>query len=146
MIVYMTILDASNQLFDWFSDNDSFCIKDDWIKLILLSEHKERDEAAVILALDSLEKSELIKSIIVNDETKRKIWILNRPFDQWDQSVSLTGPTARVVSTTVNNFCDLIQDQTDRCDSTNISEKDIRNLAIVCNHYKTIATSEEEGD
>ena len=139
----MTVLDATNKLFDWFSDNDSFCLIEDWTSLIIISEHKERDETAVKLALSNLEETGLIKSLDTKNKEK-KYWILCKPFDQWEQSVSLTGPTSRGVSEVLNLFCDMIEDQSDRCDSSAISEKDIRNILIVSNYYKNLAIKKSE--
>jgi hypothetical protein len=127
----MTVLDASNKLFDWFGDNDSFCLKEDFQKLILISEHKERDVSAVKLALDQLQDASLIKR-------DKDYWVLARPFQQWEQTPTVNAPVASLIANTINEFCDAIEDQTDRCDASGIAEKDIRNIIIIAEHYKNI--------
>tara|TARA_Y100001938_G_scaffold9468_1_gene11713 strand:+ start:3323 stop:3736 length:414 start_codon:yes stop_codon:yes gene_type:complete len=127
----MTVLDASNKLFDWFSDNDSFCVEEDFQKLILISESKERDISAIKLALEQLSSAELIKR-------NENHWILARPFEKWEQSVTVNPPVADLIAKTVNDFCDVIDDQTDRCEASSIGEKDIRNVLIITDHYKSL--------
>ena len=135
----MTIIDATNKLFDWFSDNDSFCMADDFQKLVLVTESRERDESSIKLALQNLQESHLVKQ-------DGNYWILNRPFQQWEQSVGINGPVSTAISKTINDFCDLIDDQTDRCDASDLKEKDIRNIVIISEHYKNLYTDSLESE
>ena len=137
----MTVLDVTNKLFEWFSDNDSFVIEDDFNKVILISDSRERDIAATELALKSLEESNLIQKKTIKE---KEYWILSRPFGQYEQTVSVSAVIASGIAETINQFCDLIEDQTDRCDPTLITEKDIRNILIVSNYWRTSCLKDSE--
>ena len=60
----MTVYEATNKLFVWFQDNDSFEMSEDFNSVILISETEDRDKATLELSLESLQKAELIKQKI----------------------------------------------------------------------------------
>ena len=133
----MTILDATHKLFDYFATNHSFCMKKDFKNLIPISEDKEMEEATISIALKDMEKNELIKSTMVDNE---ECYILSRPMESFEQNVAISYPTAIAISQGLNEFCDVIEDYTDMCDVGNITEKDIRNLVILNQHHKAEMT------
>ena len=129
----MTKFEATNKLFVWFQDNDSFSVKEDFKKVVLLSEVEERDIAAVELALESLEKMEFINHKLVDD---KKYWILNKPMSQFDSNVAIPAVLGVAIAESINEFCDIINDDRDKCDATDIKEQDVRNLLFMYNHAK----------
>ena len=57
----MTVLDASGLLFEWFAENDSFNLSEDFKRIVLVTDSPERDRVAVTLALSNLEETGVIK-------------------------------------------------------------------------------------
>jgi len=47
----MTVLDATAELYSWFSENDCFSLENDFIKVIPITENPNRDRAAFLCAL-----------------------------------------------------------------------------------------------
>lgn len=139
----MTIFEASSKLFGWFREHDSFILEEDFQSLILISEEKERDSACVTSALNHLKEVGLIKSENLNG---REIWLLNKSLSQFEQTVELSAETCLEISETINNFCDLIEDKTDYCDCTNITEKDVRNLIIMYEQTRRVAQENMKND
>lgn len=124
----MTIVEAANKILEHFAKKDSFCIDEDYINLMQLSDNPEENKIAFILALEDLEKNELIRS---HTQGKRKIYILKKPLNSFEQSITIGGFTCAMVAKVINDFCDKIKDKRDYCDAKNINEKDIRNLMFI---------------
>tara|TARA_Y100001973_G_scaffold52862_1_gene78297 strand:+ start:611 stop:1033 length:423 start_codon:yes stop_codon:yes gene_type:complete len=131
----MTVTDCTNSLFLWFQENDSFEMGEDFNKVILLSEDKDRDSAALEIALERLETAELIKSKSLNE---KKYWILNKSFNNFESTVSIDATLSREIAEDINQFCEIIGDDTDQCDSSNITTKDIQNLLFMYRQAKQI--------
>ena len=53
----MTVIDATNNLFEWFSENDSFELDKDFIKIISVTDTPEEDKTAFLCALDNFEQN-----------------------------------------------------------------------------------------
>ena len=75
----------------------------------------------------------ILKSTDLNGE---KCYILNRQLESFEQSVSISYPTAMMLAQALNEFCETIEDYTDVADVGNITEKDVRNLVILNQHHK----------
>lgn len=133
----MTIVEAANKLLEHFNKSHSFSMEDDYKSLVLVSENPETDKITFILALEDLEKVDMIKSYT---QGKKKTYILKKPFQSYEQNVVLSGLTANMVAHVINNVCDKIKDKRDYCDAKSISEKDIRNLAFLAE----LATNKKE--
>jgi len=133
----MTILDATHKLFDYFATKDSFCLDKDFKNLIPISEDKDLEVSIVLLALKDMEKNELLKSTKVKD---KECYILSRPLDSFEQSLSISYPTAMAIAQGLNEFCEAIGDYTDVCDVGNVTEKDVRNLVVLNQHHKAEMT------
>ena len=138
----MTILEASERLFKWFSENDYFDMEFDFIRVNPITETKEKDIAALTLALEDLEKNDLIGSKTIDDKT---CWILKKPFAAYEQNITLTPPTSMALSQIINTACEAIGDDTDLCDPANVQEKDVRNLLLLFNHRDSLGLDTESG-
>jgi len=126
----MTVLEGSNELYKWFSENDSFCLEKDFIKIISITETPERDRATMLCALENFEKSELVSSSQIDD---KRYWVIEKPFHSYAQSVSISPELALTLAGIINNFCEIVDNETDYCDTANIEEKDIKNLIYIAN-------------
>lgn len=125
----MTVLDASGLLFSWFKENDSFELSKDFNKIILVSDHPERDRAAVRLALVKLKESQVLDEVTLDDV---KYWILLKPFMTYEQNVTVSPLLASSIAKVVNDYCEYLEDKTELVDPTDITEKDLQNMLYIC--------------
>lgn len=124
----MTILEAANKLLEYFSTKDSFSMEENYKDIILISEDPDNDKITFALALEDLEKTEIIKG---HTQGKKKVYILKKPLNSYTQGVNIDGFTCNMIAKIINDFCDKIKDKKDYCDAKNINEKDIRNLIFL---------------
>lgn len=115
-------------MYSWFSKNDSF-IEKDFIKVLKITESPDEDKAAILASLNQFEKNSWINKIVLNNKS---YWILNRPFSSFEQTVSMEARTALIIAETINNFCDSLGIEKEKCDPTSLTEKDLRNLVGIC--------------
>lgn len=125
----MTISEATLKLYEWFLKNDSFC-ETDFISVISISETPEADRAAVLGALKELENSTILKKISFSPKGSKEVdyWILTKKLALLSQSVELSAKTAFYISEIINKYCDTFNIESERCDPSSISEKDIQNV------------------
>ena len=136
----MTVLDAQNLLYEWYSDHDSFEINRDIKKIVPIMDNEEECLSAFKLALKMLTDRELIASEEYGDKV---YFILIKSYESFSQPVELASFTTKWLSNEINEFCDLIEDKTDLCAASNITDKDIRNLVHIIQFYKQ-KTAEKE--
>lgn len=137
----MTVQDASNLLFTWFEQSDSFEINRDIKKAVPIIDNEEETVIAFKLALESLEKMELIGS---KEHGDKKYYILLKHMDSYQQNVEVGPWTAKFITNEINDFCNLVEDNTDLCQVTSITEKDVRNLAHIILFYKQKIAEKEQ--
>ena len=137
----MTVQDAQNLLYEWFGSNDSFEINKDLRKVIPIMENEEETMAAFRLALEELRGNNLLSS---QDYGDKKYYILTKSYESYVQSVELSTFTTKWLSSEINEFCELIEDKTDLCNTSGITDKDIRNLVHIIQFYKQKTTEKEE--
>ena len=77
----------------------------------------------------------MIKSKSLNE---KKYWILNKSFNNFESTVSIDATLSREIAEDINQFCQIIGDDTDQCDSSNITTKDIQNLLFMYRQAKQI--------
>ena len=127
----MTVVDATNMLFDWYSENDSFELEKDFMRIIPVTDTPEEDRSAFLCALDGFEQNMFVKSVEYKGARR---WILAKPYESYEQTVTVGPDTCQGVALIINSMCDTIGQDTDRCEVTNIVEKDIRNLVGLTNY------------
>ena len=121
--------------------NDNFEITKDLKKVVTILDNEEADTIAFKIALENLEEAKLLASKEYGD---RKFYILDKHMDSFQQSIELGPFTAKFLSGEINEFCSFIDDQTDVCQTSNIVEKDIRNLVHIIQFYKQKLIEKEE--
>lgn len=125
----MTIIDSSNRLLGWFSENDGFNVEDNFKQLKIISDSGEIiEKAAILCCLEEFEKLNIIKSCEIG---KKRYFVLNRPMSTLTQSVVISASTSKCIAGILNAFCDNSKDKTTLCDARNINERDILNLIEV---------------
>ncbi len=139
----MTVFDASLSLFEWFKQNEYFCIKENFVSVCPISLEKEKDQAAIEAALHDMVSAEML----VESETEQgKIWILKRKLDQLNQNVELTYSTTSEVALIVNSFCEVVGMGQYTCDPTEIKEQDIKSLCFIAQTLASEKNIDEDGD
>tara|TARA_Y100001938_G_scaffold131492_1_gene188658 strand:- start:15277 stop:15735 length:459 start_codon:yes stop_codon:yes gene_type:complete len=140
----MTVQEASGKLYNWFYNHDSFCLDNDFNSIIPMTDLPDRDKAALAIALKKLESGGMLACSEREGEDKKThdYYVLERSFDSWQQTVDIGPTSARFIANELNSFCELIEDKTDWCDVTSISEKDVRNLVHIIAFYKNKIESE----
>ena len=129
----MNISQASELLFDWFKNRESFCISDNFHLLVGDSNSnelifKKESAASVICALEDFENLEIVKSTEVSGE---KIWVLKKNFDSYTQTVELPPSTCCAMASIINTFNKATDSQSQECDPKNISNADVETLIII---------------
>jgi len=127
----MTVVDGTNRLFEWFSEHDSFELERDFLEIMSVVDYPDEDKSAFIGALASFEEGGFVK-MVEYKEVKR--WILVKKYEAYEQNITIGPETSRGLALILNTMCEVIDDQSDYCDSTNIVEKDIRNLVGITNY------------
>ena len=128
----MTILEASGHLYNWFRDNDSFCLEEDFIKIITITEEPDRDRATLLCALKKLEGMNMISNEF-SPLNHKQYWVLQKSFLTYEQSVSVSPDLAITISDIINKYCETTGNTVDVCDPTEIKEQDLKNLIYVAN-------------
>jgi hypothetical protein len=133
----MNVLDASLRLYEWFGKSDSFSMEDDFQALVLVTIEKDNDKAAILCALESLEKYEIIKSVEVEVEElkNKKIWTLLRPLESLSQNLELSYEMGGMIATVINEFSNAIDRKDSYCDPSQINSENIRDLVFITNFY-----------
>ena len=130
----MTISDASALVFQWFTQNDSLSLEDEFDKLVLISLTKDRDKAAVIGALQTYEELKIIKKIWSDGKV---FWVLNKSLGSYEQTIIISAATTVLISQVVNKACQVLKDNSCLSDPAKITEKDIQNLVLICSTLLT---------
>ena len=126
----MTILEAGAKLYNWFAENDSFNFDEDFQKVILVTDHPNRDRAAFLGAIKDFESIELVEPHEIDSKT---YWVLKKPFSSFPQNVSISPTLALAISDIINKFCEISDTKEEMCDPMNISESDIRKIILLSN-------------
>ncbi len=128
----MTILEATGHLYNWYIEHDTFCIDKDFLSLITITEHPNQDKATVLCGLKKMKEMGLVSDEWSPDD-HRQYWVLNKSLGSYEQSVTVSPDLAVTISSIINSFCDRIEDDKEKCDPTNIEEKDLKNLIYIAN-------------
>ena len=67
----MTVVDATNMLFDWYSENDSFELEKDFMRVIPVTDTPEEDRSAFLCALDGFEQNMFVFNLNCLSNSKK---------------------------------------------------------------------------
>lgn len=135
----MTTFQALQELWKFFSKKESFMFDRDYKDIVLISEDPDTDKAAFKAALASLEKKEIINKQLT--DKNKEIWVLHKPFSSFEQNVSIGADVSRIISDTINKYCESTNDTKNLCNCLEITEKDLGNLLLIINN---LLNSEKE--
>lgn len=125
----MNILEASSKLYEWFSSKDSFYIPRDAPKILGKDEISKDHLAAINCALKEFENLGIIS---LSEMGEAKIWVLKKGFASFDQSVKLSPDICSSLAQIINGFCQVVENEADKADPKNITDKEIKNLIHIC--------------
>jgi hypothetical protein len=128
----MTVFEASIKLYAWFSDHDTFCMASDYKEITKGEAVQHHAKASLDCALKQLKEIEMISK---SDLKGEEVWVLKRNFLTLEQEVKLSADTCLSISEIINTFCDIIEDQKDKCNPSEINEGDIKNLLFICTYF-----------
>lgn len=124
----MTILDAYQNLNEFFNENQVFNLRRDFKKVVLVTDRENDDRASVLCALSEMEKAGLVKSTIIENEN---YWVLFKPLESFSQDIEINYLIAAGISSVINKVCETLGNDSDKCDPKNITEKDLKNLIFI---------------
>jgi hypothetical protein len=127
----MTILELTQKLLEFFAKNDSFSVEKDFKQIFLLSDNLERDKAAINATLDGLAESKIVVKAEYGSET---FWILNRPFNAYEQNVPLGLNVVMALTNVVAKYSKAVGVDI-ACNPRYVCELDIKNLIYIAEEY-----------
>ena len=124
----MTVISASGLLFEWFRQNDTFCINDDFQRLTeeVDEVQNDRDQAAVLASLADMCTHEILSYSVIGE---KPYYVLKKPLDSYDQTLEVDYPTANLIASTLNSLCGRLDGFAENADPMSLKVKDLRNLA-----------------
>ena len=93
-----------------------------------MSDDEYSENAAIICALKEMEKANVLRSCILDGE---EYWVLVKPLESFTQSVEISGLVAAGIASVINNMCQELNSESEKCDVLNITEKDLKNLIYI---------------
>ena len=124
----MTVNDAIEKLFSWFSDHDTFQMERDFKDLVVITDNMDEEKCAILCALKNMESNDIISSHTTN---KTDYYILCRKLQAFSQDVSVDGETAWAMANVLNGVCEGINDYTDQCNPMILKSLDVKNIVFI---------------
>ena len=129
----MNIIEASTALHLYFQENDCFEIEEDYKDLFIISgQGSEKEKAAVLAGLETLAELGVVRK---QTNGGKDYWVLIKNLATSEQTLSLPGEVCAEIANAVNTFCDMIQDNSDKCTPYGITTKDIVNLLHILKFF-----------
>jgi hypothetical protein len=75
-----------------------------------------------------MEKANVLRSCSLNGED---YWVLVKPLESFSQTIEVSGLVAAGIASVINDMCQALGSDSEKCDVLNISEKDLKNLIYI---------------
>jgi hypothetical protein len=124
----MNIIECYQLLNEYFNNKSCFNVKKNRKEIFLVSDDENAENAALICALKEMEKANVLRSCVVNGED---YWVLVKPLESFSQNVEISGLVAAGMASVINNMCQALESESEKCDVLNITEKDLKNLIYI---------------
>ena len=124
----MNVIDAYQQLNEFFNENEVFTLSEDRKKVCPISVTEDKDDAAILAALKEMEKAGIIRRSEVNG---KEYWVLFKSLASYSQSIETSALVCAGIASVINNLCDNLENESEKADPTNITEKDLKNLIYI---------------
>jgi hypothetical protein len=92
--------DLINKLIPYFIDNNVFCLEQNHSDIFEVSIEPEVERAALLKSLEKFEEQQLISRLEIQGQLS---FLLNKPLQQYSQTIQISGQTACRIANTVNN-------------------------------------------
>lgn len=136
----MTVNDAMEKLFSWFSDHDTFQMERDFKELVVITDNMDEEKCAISCALKDMESNNIISSHTTN---KTDYYILCRKLQAFSQDVAIDGETAWELANVLNGVCEGINDYVDQCNPMILKPLDIKNITFIAMEQLRKAATDE---
>jgi hypothetical protein len=124
----VNIIECYQLLNEYFNNHSCFNVKKNRKEVLLVSDDEYSENAAIICALKEMEKANVLRSCILDGE---EYWVLVKPLESFTQSVEISGLVAAGIASVINNMCQELNSESEKCDVLNITEKDLKNLIYI---------------
>lgn len=142
----MNLVEVIIKLYDFFLEKHEFELDKDYKKIFLISDDEIKDKALLEVALDNLEKGDLVKKIIKKDEkgkNDRIFYFLKKPLQHYSQQIEISAGVAKVIAEAINKFCDATNNDSEKCNPLSVNEKDIVHLLCIIDTFLNKGQDEE---
>jgi len=126
----MTLLEIKNLIFKFYTENDTLVLPEGFNKVILISEFPEMELAIMKECLKSFSELGLVKIVDFEDDKKKKTaYVLEKPLQNYEQSVTLSGEIASYIAQILNDMKD--NDDQNVVNPLSITQENIESMIIL---------------
>lgn len=124
----MNIIECYQLLNEYFNKKACFNVKKNRKEIFLVSDDENAENAALVCALKEMEKANVLRSCSLDGQ---EYWVLVKPLESFSQTLEISGLLAAGISSIINEMCQALGSQSEKCDGMNITEKDLKNLLYI---------------
>jgi hypothetical protein len=124
----MNIIECYQLLNEYFNKKPCFNVKKNRKEIFLVSDDENAENAALICSLKEMEKANVLRSCSLGGED---YWVLVKPLESFSQTLEISGLLAAGISSIINEMCQALGSESEKCDCMNITEKDLKNLIYI---------------
>jgi len=136
----MDLSTVRTDLFAYFSTHDTFSLDEDFDKLYPLTNKAETplQKALIEKALEEYVTQKIVSFLQFKvGDLPKKVWVLDKPIEQYSQTIDLNYPTLLGLTNLINNYCDQIKNKSAKVNPLNVQEKDINSLLLIVHEALT---------
>ena len=124
----MNVIEAYQNLSEFFNENHIFLLEEDRKKVCPITIDQNRDDASILAALREMEKAGLIRK---SEAGGKEYWVLFKSLASYPQTIEISALVCAGIASVINQLCDSLENESEKTDPTNITEKDIKNLIYI---------------
>jgi hypothetical protein len=124
----MNVIEAYQNLSEFFNENQIFLLEEDRKKVCPITIDQNRDDASILAALREMEKAGLIRK---SEAGGKEYWVLFKSLASYPQTIEISALVCAGIASVINQLCDSLENESEKTDPTNITEKDIKNLIYI---------------
>lgn len=130
----MNIPEIKEKLYDWFSINDRLILPDDTLKILVITEQREFDQAILEDVLKWWVENGLLHKVRYIENKKNKIgYILDKPLYAYEQTIVIPGETCGIIAKFINQSKD--KDDKNYIDPIKITHVEIEYMVGLLGQY-----------
>jgi len=129
-----TLQDITNKLFQYFTDNNVFCLEENHADIFEPSIDPPLERAALLKSLEKFQQQKLVSRLDVDGKS---VFLLEKPLQSFSQSIELSGETAGRVAQVINCHLQRTGNAEYRINPLETSERAIQLLAVIAEKAAT---------